>query len=278
MHSERVGIITFFGILIPGSYLLAIIVLVVASTLEAFGLGGHASVFEFASANVALSAAVFLFASYLLGMVVRLFAPRVVDELSKWYFVHLRRKRNGWVADVFPYRRSLTSWFAKGGMAKIPALLQRVNPHYGDDNNTLFFNYCKWFVDANHVRLSRQIQEAEALVRFLSGTTLALMIGLSAFLVFSVVFSIAGSPICAMSYISLSVGSALMLCLILERFKHQRRREVIMVWSAVHLLLTGATQEIDWGDRVALKEFGLFTERTGGGKRDDAQHQAQGSD
>jgi hypothetical protein len=44
MQSERLGVIVFFGILVPGVYLGCILVLVMASGLEVLGLDGHDAV------------------------------------------------------------------------------------------------------------------------------------------------------------------------------------------------------------------------------------------
>ena len=78
-------------------------------------------------------------------------------------------------------------------MGQIPQLMARLNPAYGKTRNTPFFNFCKWFIDANDAALSRQVQEAEALVRFLSGTTLVLLIALPLVLFFVVAFAVHGA-------------------------------------------------------------------------------------
>ena len=49
MQSERLGVITFFGILIPGTYLVGILLLAAASVLELSNIHGHVRIFEFMS-------------------------------------------------------------------------------------------------------------------------------------------------------------------------------------------------------------------------------------
>ena len=258
MQSERLGIITFFGILVPGTYLAATVVLIVSSAFQLFGYNGYAVTYNVLHENIAVSASAFFFVSYLFGVVLRLFAPHIVDKLSGWYLVHVRRKKDDWVSDIFPYKKSLAVRFEKDGMHKISDFMERLNDRYGVPNNTVFFNYCKWFVDANDEALSKQIHQTEALMRFLSGTTLALLIAIIAFIVLSIAFLIDGTHMYSALHLSLAIASMLILCLILERFKHQRRREVIMVWSALHLILNGGVPGAVLENKDALIETAFF--------------------
>lgn len=243
MQSERLGVITFFGILIPGSYLSGVFLLSIASFLVLTKSGGHWRLFELMSNNAVFSSLSFFFISYLLGVVLRLFAPSQVDSLSEYYLEYIRRKKNRknqknrWVKDVFPYKETLTSALESGGMAKIPKQMEKLNKTYGNENNTIFFNYCKLFIDTNDPALSRQVQEAEALVRFLSGTTLALIVTVLITLFFFIIFLLCGIQSFCVAHCGIMILALLCLILILERFKYQRRREVAMVWSCVYLIL-----------------------------------------
>jgi len=242
MLSDRLGVITFFGILVPGAYLAGVLGLAVYSILDFTGHQYHALTIEFASKNLGLFTGIFLFLSYLLGVLVRLFAPNYVDTLSKYYLIYIKRKsEKDWVKDDFPYEVSLTSRLKEDGMAKVLDLMRSLNPTFGEKKNNVFFNYCKWFIYANEPALSRQVQDAEALVRFLSGTTLVLLV---ASLISSIILIV--SLICKVASYALFCGllfaiATMGLVLILERFKYQRRREVIMVWSCVYMIVNGGT-------------------------------------
>lgn len=241
MNYDRMGVIAFFGILIPGSYLTGVLILFAASCLEIAGLNGHAYMREVITFNIAISTTAFLFISYLLGVLVRLFAPNYVDALSKYYLRYLRLKKNKWITDCFPYQETLSSIFLKSGMNKVTELFGQLNPKYGQKGNTTFFNYCKWFIEANDPALSKQVQQTEAFVRFLSGTTLVLLIAIPLFLTAMIAFICHNSPLYWIIYAGLFVMAMLCLCLILERFRYQRRREVILIWSSVYLIVNGGT-------------------------------------
>ncbi|MEW5734844.1 MAG: hypothetical protein AB1921_08310 [Thermodesulfobacteriota bacterium] len=244
MTSDRVGVITFFGILVPGAYLAGIIILCISSGIELFGLQGHSHLIKVLSQQTALFAGVFLFVAYLLGVLVRLFAPEFVDFISEWYLVQIRKTDHDWAKDKFPYESTLRSRLQNDGMGKITELMSKLNSSYGKERNTPFFNYCKWFIDANNSALSRQVQEAEALVRFLSGTTLVLLIALPVALFFIPIFIAKGSYLIVILYSGLLAMDTISLLLILERFKYQRRREVVMVWGCVYLIINSRDNSV----------------------------------
>jgi hypothetical protein len=64
MNSDKLGVIAFFGILVPGAYLAGILAMSFASIVELGGLAGHVRVVGFISHNTAMSAGVFLFVAY----------------------------------------------------------------------------------------------------------------------------------------------------------------------------------------------------------------------
>ncbi len=268
MNSDRFGVIAFFGILVPGSYLTGIFVFAIASILELAGLNGHCNVGAFVTQNIVFSSSVFFFISYLIGILIRLFAPHYVDNLSTFYLFNIRRDKKAWGKEVFPYKERVVSGLKKYGMAKIPEFMERLNPSYGDNDNTPFLNYCKWFIDANDPALSREVQEAEALVRFLSGTTLALLIALPLSVSFLVAFTLRGSNLFAVVYGGLFLMEVFSLCLILERFKYQRRREVIMVWSCVYLIVNGGTPISASGSRLHMIDTVFFSVKV---QKDDSK-------
>lgn len=261
MTSGRLSVITFFGVLVPGAYLAGILVMGVASVAELCGLAGHEHILNFVSQNTGLFAGVFLFIAYLLGVLVRLFAPEYVDSLSTLYLAYVLRHKREWVTDVFPYGKTLSSRLRESGMGKIPDLMSKLNSTYGQARNKEFFNYCKWFIDANDLALSRQVQEVEALVRFLSGTTLAFLIALPFALSLLIAFAIYGTGFNSALYGGLLTIDMICLAMILRRFKHQRRREVIMVWSCVHLIVNGGTPSEVAHDRDRLCESVFFSAR-----------------
>jgi hypothetical protein len=197
-----------------------------------------------------------------------------VDKLSEWYLVYVRRNKKEFPKDQFPYKKTLTVRLTEDGMEKIPQLMSRLNAAYGNMGNApfftvsgnvgnvSFFNYCKWFIDANDLALSRQVQEAEALVRFLSGTTLVLLIALVPSILFPIAFTLRGASLNSAFYCGLLTTDVICLVMILERFKYQRRREVMMVWSCVYLIVNGGTPRDLAHDRDRLCESVFFPARS----------------
>jgi hypothetical protein len=245
MQLERLGVIVFFGMIVPGAFLTASILLAFACLLEVNGIRGHAEIFSFVGKNLVLTTTAFFFLSYLLGVVLRLFAPNVVDKASSFYLRFFRRKKkkdpkNAWVFEPFPYKNSLASHMRKQGMAEVTAFIESLDKEYGNPGNTTFFAYCKLLIEANSDSLAKHIQQSEALVRFLSGTSLALIVSVVLGTTFSIIFGFQHKTLLLQLYTGVSLVSLLTLAGILARFKFQRRREVLLLWNSVYLLLKGS--------------------------------------
>lgn len=240
MKFEQLGIIAFFGVLVPGAYLTAFLMLGFACLLELGGIQGYAEIFAFMSQHSLLSSTAFLFISYLLGVVIRLFSVRIVDKASMLFLRFICRKKEEWLDDIFPYQQILGKRLDKEGMSPVTELIKSLNEKYGQDNNTSFFYYCKFFVEANNETLAKQIREDEALIRFLAGTVFALIISCFVGLSFSITFRVTHqSPFLQLLYASLTLVSLIILAGILGRFNGQRQREVRDVWMCLYLLLKG---------------------------------------
>ncbi|MEO1260532.1 MAG: hypothetical protein AAFZ15_17175 [Bacteroidota bacterium] len=235
MQSERLGIVTFFGIFIPGSYLAGTLVLGLACFLAIFGIdNSHGLIIAYAKGSSALFTAIFIFISYLLGVVIRLYAPDSVDSLSTFYLTKIRKRKELWVKEPFPYTKSMQSRFEKSGMGEVIVFLKKLNKEF---SNKSYFNYCKLLIIAKSPALSRQVQQAEALVRFLSGTIWVLRyIGIWVAPIGLITFILKGNHKLAVFYAGFLFVSLIVLLLILERFKYQRRKEVQTVWSSIYLI------------------------------------------
>ena len=256
MSSGKLGVVTFFGILVPGAYLAAVLLATFASVAELLRQDGHERVLAFVAENTVLSAGIFLFVAYLLGVLLRLFAPEYVDSISSWYLRCVVCDVDDWVTDAFPYEKTVDAHLQKKGMGKVTELMSRLNGNH--PLSKAFFNYCKWFIEANAPALARQVQESEALVRFLSGTALALLVALPLMSSLLVVFAICGSHLNAALYGGLLISDLVCLAVLLRRFKYQRRREVILVWSSVHLLMNGGTSVAAGSRSTALARSVFF--------------------
>lgn len=277
MQLERLGVIVFFGIIVPGAFLTASILLAFACLLEVNGIRGHAEIFSLISKSLVLSTTAFFFLSYLLGVVLRLFAPSKVDKssaffldrtrnlkwklkaLGKWFFSKRKQKwklkairkwffrakkavnhRNADHLDEdFPYLKGLESRLKKHGMGEVITFIEGLNKDYGKRDNTTFFTYCKLLIEANNENLAKHIQQSEAMVRFLSGTAFALLISAVLGAVFSLIFLRQHKTPFFLSYACVSAVSLATLAGILWRFRYQRRREVMLVWVSLYLLLKG---------------------------------------
>lgn len=239
MQLERLGVIVLFGIVVPGAYLTVFILLAFASILELQGIPGHLEILTLLGKHVLFSSTAFFFISYLFGVVLRLFAPSVIEKLCGWYLKVIRRKKDRWLQAVFPYKESLAEWLEEVGMKKVPDFIITLNEQYGYENNTPFFNYCKMLIEAHNESLADRLRQNEAFIRFLSGTSLALLISLVISLCLSGSFLIVHHWSFFQVYVVLTLISFITLLGILERFKHQRYREVITVWQGTYLLLKG---------------------------------------
>jgi hypothetical protein len=239
MKPDRFGVIDFFGILVPGFYLAGVIALCVASALKLLGHDVHSLFISYTKDNGALVASGVLLFAYLLGVVLRLLPPSNVDALSSWFTRHVSLIEEDWVADKFPYMQTISARLEKDGMKAVSETMKWINPHYGAPENTRFLAYCKLFISLHNETLYRHVQEIEALVRFLSGTTLALFVAMPFSAVFAIWFGIRGYRLPAALHFTLFIVVVFCLCVVLDRFKHQRRREIIMVWSCVHLIIKG---------------------------------------
>ncbi|MCK4342682.1 MAG: hypothetical protein KAY37_13275 [Phycisphaerae bacterium] len=234
---ERIGIVGFFGVLVPGSYLASSICIAILAICSGSPetLGENTKVLLETGTVVVTSA--FLLFAYLLGMLLRLIGPDRIDWLSAFWFRRILRKpvnrRNLWMFERFPYRHSLENALKRAGMSKVIEVMRKLNAQYALPGNTPFFNYCKIFIEGNSPEISRQVQHAEATVRFLAGSVLALALS---FVVWVPVAAALISPFGVAPLLVPPANLAFVL-LIVHRFKQQRRKEVFLVWCAMYLLL-----------------------------------------
>lgn len=234
MKFEQLGVIAFFGILIPGAYLTTFFILAFACILELSGLQGHAEIFSFMSQHSLLSSTAFFFVSYLFGVILRLLpAPTIADKMSN-YIPGQKTKDN------FPYQETLLSDLEPLGMSQVTDLIADLNKKYGKEDNVEFFNYCKLIIEANNETIAKHIRQNEARVRFLAGTVFALIASCFVGLCFSFIFLFTPQfPFFQRLYIVLTLLSLVILVLILWRFKHPRKMEVQALWMSIYLLLKG---------------------------------------
>lgn len=242
MILSRLGIVGFFGLLIPGSYLLGSVLLalfVLGLGIPSFHLPGLAT---FVQKQSILFSATFLLLSYLLGVLMRLLGPNRLDKISTWYFRNLRRnpvsKKNLWKYEKFPYRWSISTALRRAGLAHIHIFLKKHNPLYARSDNTPFFNYCKLVLEGNTSDMTRITTQAESMVRFLSGTTFALLVSFALWSILGIALAVMGSKYALVSFVA-GILSLLLAWPIVGRFKFQRRREVFLVWYSTYLVLTG---------------------------------------
>jgi len=243
METERIGTVAFFGILIPGAYLAASLLLYCACVLELHCKDGHGIIMAGLRESIAVSAVAFFLVSYLFGVAVRLFATMMTDAvvcLPRRVLCLFTGKSWKTERDAFPYRKMLTKRLEACGMSRIPAFMDRVNPLFGTEDSA-FFNYCKWFIQANEPAMAREWQRAEALTRFLAGTAAILLLTGASNLLFCKLLADYGHEWMAVAYGGGGVLMWFVSGLILLRYGAQRRKEVILVWSTVYLIVNGGT-------------------------------------
>jgi hypothetical protein len=148
--------------------------------------------------------------------------------------------RPDWVVEWFPYEASIRAALQRDGMQPVIDLVAGLNESHGTRNNNRFFGFCKLFIEAHSEPLAKQVRQGEAPVRFLSGTCVALIFSATLGLLAAVLFSSQRQWLPAQMYGFLTLFSITLLAAIFQRFKFQRRREVVVVWSSLYLLLFGA--------------------------------------
>lgn len=141
MKFENLGVILFFGVIIPGSYLTLLVLLVFAGILKLNGICVHDDILKFISSNTLMLFLIFFLSSYLLGIVLRLFALSLIDEISEWYLKHIHRKKYRCDLDdkekgiciqgTFPYLESVRGLMNNQGMPEVPKLIESLNKNYG---------------------------------------------------------------------------------------------------------------------------------------------------
>lgn len=247
MQFERVGFHIFFAIFIPGIYLVAIIILSYACTLELLHLSTHEKIIAFLNDNKVISLSLILPTTYLLGVASNLVGPDVISRLSSKILCPRSRYCFWCKGDppcgVFPYRTSLEQRMRERGIGDIAILMKELNPKYGEKENLSFVNYCKLFVEANNEVLAKQIRSAEVMVRFLAAASLAMLISTTIGVVFAILFVVSAqdSPLTIL-YFGFCLTNLLILSVTIGKFTHVRQREVLLTWYGVHLMLSGAAK------------------------------------
>ena len=255
MQTERLGLITFFGIIIPGTYLSFVMLLALATTLVHFKIyESHAFIIDKINNSPIVFAAAFFFLSYLYGEGIRMYAPGNTDKIST-AFLKIFRRKDKWKTEKFPYRNSINDWFIKSGLAKITIYLDEkykqdlVVGNNGDDqndelifgySNKAYFNHSKNVIISKNSALARQVIKAEAHVRFLCGRIwVMLYFGVPIYgfglLTFTLIHP--GNEFLAIFYGTASIFNLVLLIMLLSRFKSMRRKEVFTVWSSYYIVM-----------------------------------------
>lgn len=151
-----------------------------------------------------------------------------------------------WRYERFPYQRSIFRVFAKNGLQHINDFFISHRQILKNAESDPFLNYCKFVISGNNLEIYKHIVQAESLVRFLSGTAMSLVISILIWIFISLALILRGSLTSLVGVFIVTV-SFVLLWLIVVRFKHQRRREVMFVWFGSYLILTGGVPNI--GDR-----------------------------
>lgn len=87
----QLGIIGFFGVLVPGLYLLASFSVSAVVVFLEFGNGTFSVLVSDVKSGILTLSTGFLLLSYLLGVLMRLVGPNRIDAMSCMYFRWVRR-------------------------------------------------------------------------------------------------------------------------------------------------------------------------------------------
>lgn len=149
-----------------------------------------------------------------------------------------------WNDECYPYYFGLKYFYYKDFPYKIAhAIIDKKEYH-----NKSTYNFWKRLLASRDPNLATLVFQAEAYVRFMSGSFWALVIGILSGIL--LIITNPGSGKNMAIGISLTAMSILMAVIILNRFKNQRRREVKILLDAI-FVASKAEQKID----LLIKDF-----------------------
>ena len=180
MNILRFGRGDFFGIIIPGAFLLLNLIFIFPVEKSIPGLN--------IKVPDAIIYSLVVIICYILGDVLRLINPSFVDYISgninnffRFIFKMTNKKMIAhFYHDKYPY----IPWFCDHYLKKLPQSSQIfwndfLKVEYSSDREKLngknFINYCKSYIASESKELTNEILFCEGLVRFLSGMVIALI-------------------------------------------------------------------------------------------------------
>ena len=168
----RLGIVTIFGVLLPGVWFWASTIFLFTSL---WGLEGQASVFAPLKLISFPQPVLWIFGFvlvYVAGSQLRAISPNPIDQLSiSWQHVIHR----SWLierTDKFPYL-SLPSYFDRRGMAGFAEFIPWSREANRGACSTLFVNYSKLCVASRDRQMGDFLDQEEAFIRAMSGVAWA---------------------------------------------------------------------------------------------------------
>ncbi len=235
LQGIRFGIITVFGVLLPGVWFLTSTVFYYVSLRP---LEAQASVLEpLASISIPypLWWIVGFVVCYVAGSQLRALSPNPIDRLSiRWrHFVDGK-----WLidrADSFPYR-SLPKFFRTHNMPKFAKFVPWDDEAHGETCSTLFVNYSKLYVANKNPRMGDFLDREEAFIRAMSGvawgTIISTIIGVG-----FVLWAACDPPVTSWCLFSLVLGVNILVFLaVVMNFHRQRLRELCKVIGSLYLM------------------------------------------
>lgn len=179
MNAFRFGRGDFFGIIIPGSFLFFHLLIILSpDSLD--------TILNAIESQWLLYPLLFI-ACYILGTILRLITPSYIDNISSYLNQSLifimkiikRKKINSYYNNKYPYINHFYKKHLKSCPKKSFNFWNgfKINEYHSNTDNmdgTTFINYCKTYIASKNKALYDEILYYEGLVRFLSGTSIAL--------------------------------------------------------------------------------------------------------
>jgi hypothetical protein len=229
MNILRFGRGDFFGIIIPGAFLLLNLIFIIP-------IKENITIPNISDLNWVLYPLVVIIC-YILGDVLRLINPSIMDYFSSKINIFIRfifKKRTGkkevhFYNDKYPY----ITWFYDKYLNRLPQSSRSfwddfLKTEYASDRKKLydknFINYCKSYITSESKELNNEILFSEGLVRFLSGMAIAFII----IIPLSILKNALPIPIVILYIICFIV--------ILYRFRTIRVKEVVTTLNLFELL------------------------------------------
>lgn len=256
MHIFKLGRGDFFGILVPGAFLIINMVIFLGGAL--IELSAKLNLPSILNSDGLIYGILFIL-SYIFGICLRLISPNYMDRLSSliWIFFSLFISFKEWIVSImkkekkkfyqlsrkkirlywqsFPY----IEWFYDYLLPRMPYSYEKfylnlLEKEFKNNREYMkrrfFFNFCKSYIIENSRELYDDMLYAAGLVRLICGMSYSLFFCI-------IIFIFASFPYYAILYLYLILFGVFII-----KLRHTRVKEVLIIFEAFYLSVANANK------------------------------------